>query len=229
MTLVMIRQPGYLSYIGFFKKIQTSDIFVYLDDVQYSVRDGDNRNKIRTQNGSIVLTVPLTKPFGKMINEVEIANSIDWRSKHKNAIKENYKKAPYFEKYWDNLETILSKKWEKLIELNLELIQYFNVALDLKTITIRSSELKIKSTKSQRLLDICKKLNATTYVSGELGKNYLDKKKFEDIGIKVLFEKFQHPTYKQIHGDFIPYMSIIDLLFNEGDNAKYILKNSKNL
>jgi len=72
-------------------------------------------------------------------------------------------------------------------------------------------------------------LNATTYVSGELGKNYWDKKKFEDIGIKVLFEKFQHPTYKQIHGNFIPYMSIIDLLFNEGDNAKYILKNSKNL
>jgi len=229
MTLVMIRQPGYLPYIGFFKKIQTSDIFVYLDDVQYSIRDGDNRNKIRTHNGSTLLTVPLSKPFGKMINEVEIANSIDWRNNHKNAIKENYKKAPYFEKYWNSIETILSKKWEKLIELNLELIQHFNLVLDLKTKTIKSSELKIKSTKSQRLLDICKKLNASTYVSGELGKDYLDKKKFEEMGIKVLFEKFQHPIYKQIHGEFIPYMSIIDLLFNEGDNAKYILKNSKNL
>ena len=230
MTVVMIRQPGYLPYLGFFKKIQTSDIFVYLDDVLFS-KDGDeNRNKIRTFAGTAWLTVPLLRPvFGKKINEVRVANHVDWSTKHKNSIKENYKNAPYFSQYWDSIDHILSKKWTKLIDLNFELIHYFNSILDLSTKTVRSSELGISSTKSVRLLEICKKLNAQTYVSGELGKNYLDENIFQDAGIKVLYEKFHHPTYKQIHGDFVPYMCIIDLLFNEGDRSKEILASSKNL
>lgn len=229
MTVVMIRQPGYLPYLGFFKKIQTSDVFVYLDDVQYSVRDGDNRNKIRTNKGTTYLTVPLIKPFGKKINEVNIANSIDWKTQHKNTIKAYYSCSPFFKKYWDSIESILNADWEKLIDINLEFIEYFKKILNLKTKCINSSELNIPSTKSQRILDICKKLNATTYVSGELGRNYLDEKMFHDAGIEVLYEKFQHPVYKQQYSNFIPYLSVIDLVFNEGDNATKILDNSTNL
>lgn len=228
MSLISIRQPGYLPYLGFFKKIQSSDIFVYLDDVQYERGDWDNRNKIRTYEGSIWLTVPVLNKFGQKLNEVNIANNQDWNKKHRLTIKTNYQKAPYFAKYWKKIDSILSKKWEKLIDLNLALIKYFNSELDLQTRTVKSSELQINSVGSQRLLDICKELGAKTYLSGEIGKNYLDEKIFRNEGIKVIYEKFKHPIYHQFHGEFIPNMSIVDLLFNEGENAREILLKSTN-
>ena len=228
MTIVMIRQPGYLPYVGFFKKIQVSNIFVYLDDVQYSIGSGDNRNKIKTPNGTTYLTVPLAKPFGKPVNEVEIDNTTDWKNKHKNLIREYYSDTPFFDDYWNSIELILDKEWKKLIDLNLEFIEYFKKILNLETKCIHSSTLNIDSTKSQRLLDICKKLNATTYISGEIGKDYLDEKIFHESGIKIIYEKFQHPIYRQHYEGFTPYLSILDLLFNEGKNSRTILLNSKN-
>ncbi len=229
MTKVSIRQPGYLPYLGFFKKIQSSDIFVYLNDVQYERGDWDNRNKIKTSKGITMLTVPVYNKFGQKLNQVNITNIKNWNEKHMKTIQNNYNKAPFFENYWDKIESILSKKWEKLIELNISLLEYFYSELNLTTKTIFSSDLNIKSTKSQRLLDICKFLNATTYISGEIGKTYLDEEIFTNSGIQVIYEKFQHPTYNQIHGDFIPNLSIIDLLFNEGENSKKILSQSINL
>lgn len=229
MITVSIRQPGYLPYLGFFKKIQTSDIFVYLDDVQYERGDFDNRNKIRTFQGEMFLTVPVYNKFGQKLNEVKIVNTEDWGKKHRMTIKMNYQKAPYFEKYWNQIEQILSNKWDNLIDLNFVLIEYIKSELNLTTKTVKSSELIIDSTGSDKLLQICKRLGATTYISGELGKSYLDEKIFSDSGIKIMYEKFHHPIYKQIHGDFMPQMSIIDLLFNEGENAKQILVNSINL
>lgn len=225
MVTVCISQPGYMPYLGFFHKIQHCDVFVYFDDVQYEIRGFHNRNKIRTIQGTSWLTVPLSHPYGKMINQVKIV-STDWNEKHKNAIKNSYEKAPYFEKYWDDIDSILSTNWEKLIDLNLALIKYFNSVLSMKTKTVRSSELNIQSTGSLRLLDICKKLNAKTYFSGIMGKEYIDEKIFLDTDIKITFQNFTHPVYNQIHGEFIPNMSIIDLLFNEGNNSKKILFDS---
>ena len=228
MTSVTIRQPGYLPHLGFFKKIQSCDIFVFLDDVQYERSGWDNRNKIRTSSDSIWLTVPVHNTLGQMLNEVKIVNTQNWQKKHCISIKNNYEKAPFFKNYWPKIESILNKKWEKLIDLNLELINYFNSELKLSTKTIRSSEQNLKSKGSQKLLEICKQLSASQYISGEKGKDYLDEKIFADNNIKIIFENFQHPTYTQVHGDFISNMSIIDLFFNEGDNSRKILQESKN-
>ena len=228
MTVISIRQPGYLPYVGFFKKIQSVDIFVFLDDVQYERGDWDNRNKIKTFNDTQWLTVPIYNKFGSMLNEVRIDNTHDWSKKHKSTIKINYQKSQYFEKYWNEIEKILDKKWEKLIDLNFALIDYCISELDIKTKTIKSSELKVEKSGSEKLLEICKRLNASTYLSGELGVNYLNEEIFNDAGIKVVFEKFYHPTYNQIHSKFVPNMSIIDLLFNEGKNAEKILEKSQN-
>lgn len=228
MTMISIRQPGYFPYIGFFKKIQSCNIFVYLDDVQYERGDWDNRNKIKTSNGSMWLTVPVYNKSGQKLNEVQISYDTNWNIKHIKAIELNYQKTLYFSNYWDSLKNILEKKWSKLIELNLALIEYVNQALDINTQTIRSSDLKINSVGSQRLVDICKKLKGSTYLSGEMGKDYLDEKIFHKENIKVIYEKFQHPTYSQIHGSFIPNLSILDLLFNEGEKSKDILLKSKN-
>ncbi|MBT3409032.1 WbqC family protein [Candidatus Woesearchaeota archaeon] len=228
MTIISIRQPGYLPHAGFFKKIQSTDIFVILDDVQYERGDWDNRNKIKMYNGTQWLTVPIHNKFGSMLNEVKIDNTHNWSKKHKSVIKFNYQKSQFFEDYWNDVENILDKKWEKLIDLNCTLIDYFILKLNIKTKIIYSSEFKIKKSGSEKLLEICKNLNASEYLSGELGINYLKKEIFDDANIKVIFERFEHPTYNQIHGKFIPNMSIIDLLFNEGGKAKKILEKSQN-
>lgn len=224
---VSIRQPGYLPHMGFFKKIQSCDKFVFLDDAQYERSDWDNRNKIRTFDGSMWLTIPVYNKFGQKLNEVKISYETDWQNKHRKSIELNYRKAPYFEKYWKEIDKILETKWERLIDLNFALIDYIMTQFDITAETILSSTMGIGTVSSQRLLDICKKLQATTYISGEMGKDYLDETIFDNNKIKVIYENFQHPVYNQIHGEFIPNMSIIDLLFNEGNDSKNILSQAK--
>ncbi|MDC0927995.1 WbqC family protein [Nitrosopumilus sp.] len=228
MKIISIRQPGYLPYLGFFKKIQSVDEFIFLNDVQYSRGDWDNRNKIRTIEDSFWLTVPILNNSKKLLNEVKIDNSSNWVYKHKSAIKYNYENSPFFHKYWNDIEEILDKPYTKLFELNIALINYFILVLKIKTKITFSSDLNLDSTGSEKLLDICKKCDAQTYLSGELGVNYLNEEIFKKEGIKIIFEKFIHPTYSQKYEKFIPNMSIIDLLFNEGENSIDILKNSKN-
>ena len=229
LTNVIIRQPGYLPNLGFFKKIQSCDTFVFLDDIQFVKDRFDNRNRIRTKDGTTWLTVPVKRPvFKKNLNEILITNDIDWQRNHLNIIEEAYHDAPFFTTHWYSLQKILDKNWTKLIDLNIELIRYFMSALNLMTCTVNSSTLKKSSNQSQRLLDICKHLDASCYISGISGKDYLDEKIFHNSGIKIIYENFQHPAYKQIHGNFIENMSIIDLLFNEGENSQKILTNTKN-
>ncbi len=228
MKIVAIRQPGYLPYIGFFKKIQSVNEFIFLNDVQYSRGDWDNRNKIRTSEGSLWLTIPILNKPEKLLNQVKIDYSTNWVYKHESAIKFNYENSPFFDKYWNDIKQILDKSHTKLFDLNISLINYFISVLEIKTKTIFSSDLNLDSTGSKKLLDICKICNAQTYLSGELGKNYLNEDIFKKEKIKIIFEKFDHPIYSQKYKKFISNMSIIDLLFNEGENSIKILKNSKN-
>jgi len=226
----MIRQPGYIPNLGFFKKIQSCDIFVFLDDVQFEKDSFDNRNRIKSSDGVTWITVPLARPvFGKKINEVLISYETDWQNIHCNQIYENYKSAPYFSSYWSDIEKIITCKYKKLIDLNFKLIEYFNHTLDITTKTIKSSELTVTKTKTERLIEICSKLNATCYISGIAGKDYLDEKLFSNSEIKLIYENFIHPTYRQLHGNFIDNLSIIDLLMNEGPRSKKIINDSTNL
>ena len=228
MTNVMIRQPGYMPNVGFFKKIQSSDIFVFLDDVQFSKGSFDNRNRIKTSIGEVWITVPLTRPvFGKNLNELLISYETDWQQDHCNKIHENYRSASYFSSYWSDIEKILTHKYEKLIDLNLTLINYFNKVLDITTKNIKSSELSVIQTKTERLIEICSKLNATCYVAGLGGKNYLDEKLFLNSGIKLLYENFSYQTYNQLYGNFIDNLSVVDLLMNEGPRSQQIIRESE--
>ena len=230
MTNVMIRQPGYMPNLGFFKKIQFSDIFVFLDDVQFSKDSFDNRNRIKTSLGVVWITVPLTRPvFERKINEVLISYETNWQNNHCNKIYENYESAPYFSSYWSDIEKILTHKYKKLIDLNFKLIEYFNHVLGITTKTIKSSKLVVTKTKTERLIEICSKLDATCYISGISGKDYLNEELFSNSGIKLIYENFIHPTYRQLHGNFIDNLSIIDLLMNEGPKSKKVINDSTNL
>ncbi len=224
MTIVAIHQPNYLPWLGFFKKIKDSDIFVFLDDVQYSKNGWHNRNKIRVREGSMWLTVPTKLKFGMKLNEVKIDNSLKWIEKHKKTIEINYSKAAFFYLYWKELEDIYDTKFDLLIDLNIKIINFILKNLHINTKIIFSSELKISSSSSDRILDICKKLNCDTYLSGIFGTEYLNIKDFEKNNIIVNFQNFQHPVYKQVYEPFLPNMASIDLLFNEGNGAEQFFK-----
>ncbi|MBO0523282.1 hypothetical protein EXQ42_04315 [Clostridium botulinum] len=216
--ILTAHQPVYLPWLGLFHKIALSDVYCFFDDVQYLRRDWNNRNKIKTSNGDIWLTVPVLSKghMEKSIKDIEINNTIDWRKKHWRAIYTSYKKAPYFSKYADFFEELYKKEWYYLVELNEYMLKFFLDQLGINIKFIRQSELNFKGYKSDLVLDMCKKLEANAYIFGELGKNYADIKSFEREGIKLYFQEYNHPIYKQLWGEFISHISIIDLLFNVG-------------
>lgn len=215
--------------MGFFKKIQGSDLFVFLDDVQYEKNWVQNRNKIRTSEGSMWLTVPVNASIGSLLKDIRIENTTNWRTKHKKSIQINYSKTSYFKDFWPSLEQIYEKNYDLLIDVDMEIIQLLMKELQIKTKTIFSSELGISDKGSDRILNICKKLGADVYLSGILGSDYLNLKNFEENNIKVQFQNFQHPVYEQYYKPFLPNMSSIDLIFNEGKNAPKILQDAKNI
>lgn len=146
----MIRQPGYMQNIGFFKKIVFSDIFVFLDDTQFSKDSFDNRNKIKTRSNTQWISVPLKRPvFGKKLNQVIISYNTNWAKSHSDLIYQNYKDTPYFSSYWDEIKKILEQKSTLLIDLDLNLISHFLKILQISTKTIKSSQLKITETQTQ--------------------------------------------------------------------------------
>lgn len=216
--IVSVHQPQYLPWIGYFDKIKKSDIFVILDNVQYKKREYQNRNQIRTKDGSLWLTVPVktkSKYFQK-IKEVEIDNTASWNQKHWQSIVSNYSKAEFFNKHRNFFDEVYKNNWIKLIDLNLHIINYMIEVFDIKTVIHFESEFDITTEKTDRIIDLCKKINADAYLSGTGGKNYLEEEKFSTNNIKLLYQEFKHPVYKQVYGEFMPYMSAIDLLFNTG-------------
>ena len=228
MAIVAIHQPEYLPWLGFFKKMMSSELFVFLDDAQFRKKGWQNRNRIRTKNGTALLSIPVHAHSYPNINEITIDNNKNWSKRHKKSILYNYAGAPYFKEFKDFIESVFEKKFEYLIDLNTEIIKFAMNELEIKSKIVFSSELKISKKGSDRVLDICKQVGADCYITGtSWAQPHLKIEEFKKSNIHVEFQKFQHPIYTQIHGKFIPEMSIIDLLFNEGrDGAKEILQNS---
>lgn len=223
--ILTAHQPVYLPWLGLFHKIALADALCYFDNVQYQIKDFNGRNKIKTANGPVWLTVPV-KAKGyrdKKIQEIEIDNSQDWKNKHFKSIYINYKKAPFFENYADFFEDVYKRDWKHLSELNEYMLKWFLKELDIKVEYSKASEQNFEGYKSDLVLDMCKKLKANLYIFGALGKDYADKEKFEKAGVKLYFQDYVHPAYPQLHGEFAPYMSVIDLLFNCGPESKKVL------
>ena len=214
---VMITQPTLLSWIGYFAMMDACETFVIYDDIQFSHQSWQHRNKIRNQDKWMWLTVPVIHNEGQLINEVLIDNSKDWQKTHWKSIQQNYSHALCFKEYKDVFEKIYQTKWVKLIDLNVCLITETALQLNIKMPRIViSSEIKTEGHKTDRLIPILKELGTDIYISGVAAKNYLEVKKLNDIGIEVKWFEYAHPVYPQ-RGQFIPYLSALDLLFNVGN------------
>jgi hypothetical protein len=225
LKIITAHQPAYLPWLGFFHKVAIADAFVILDNVQFEKNSFTNRNKIKTPNGDIWLTVPvlLSGHTQKNISNIEIDNNHDWRRKHWKSIYLNYKKTPYFCKYSTFFENLYKRKWEKISELTENTMNFFFEEMGIKTKVFKQSELEIYSKKHELLLSLCKQFNARLFIFGKHGKDYADIDIFRKNNIEVYFQEYTHPDYPQLYGTFIPYMSIVDLLFNCGPSSYEIL------
>ena len=229
---VVILQPSYLPWLGYFDQMCKSDVFVIYDDVQYDKNSWRNRNRIKTPQGWQWLTVPvLLKGRNFPLNrDVEINNDLPWQSKHLKSIIQNYRQARWFTDFIGPLETVLTREWKFIIELNMEFLQLLKRKLGVETEIRMASELNIpKVGKTERLIEICRHFGADSFLEGDAGKNYIDESLFSNAGIRLEYQRYQHPIYRQLHGDFIPYLSVIDLLFNHGAESKAILTNRKTI
>lgn len=201
--------------------MEMSDIFVIYDEAQFSKGDFHHRNKIRIFNGWKWLSVPVEKERIP-IKEIKIQNETSpnkkacWSESHLKNIEDNYTGTPYYKKYESNINKIYMKNYEKLIDLNMDLITFLKNAFKINTKVIYSSELGSFSKASNGLLEIVRELGGDVYLSGQGGKNYLDVLLFEKKGIEIEFQNFVHPVYKQRYKGFFPNMSSIDVLLNEG-------------
>ncbi|MBW1699114.1 MAG: WbqC family protein [Deltaproteobacteria bacterium] len=222
-----ILQPGYLPWLGFFEQFVFSEVFVFLDDVQYTKQDWRNRNRIRTNSdrGWSWITVPVkVKGTHTKICEVKIDYSRNWIKKHLNMIRANYQKAPFFNSIFSIIREGLYGRFETLVDLNIHLILGFASYLDLHRQTIRSSSLTVKEKdKNLRLVAICKQTGIHHLYDGKKAEAFLDLSLFAKHDIRVEFQNYDHPVYEQCYDPFIPYLSIVDLLFNHGKNSLDIL------
>jgi len=217
--IVTIHQPNHLPYLGFFDKMKKADIFVIHDDAQFNKNEFQHRNRIRVEKGWQYLIVPVYKKE-LSINQIKIKNHVQigkrkWSIAHFETIRDWYKKAPYFSTYEENLRKIYEKEYEKLIDLNMNLIRFLMKAFDMDKKIVYSSSFGFKSKRTQRIIDTVRAVGGDIYLSGPGGHNYLDTSLFTDI--KVEFQDFKHPIYPQCYPGFIPEMSAIDALFNVGE------------
>ncbi len=224
-----IHQPQYLPWLGYFEKMARADVFILLDNVQFKKNEWQNRNRIRTANGEgwQWLTVPVLHDFGQLISEVRLNPTIDWRDQHKRAMELNYAKASFFTQYWPRIEKVYDREWTALGELNIELVKLLAELLGIKTSIFVASTLPVNSTKTERLVDICRIIGADKYLAGAGCSEYMDFDLFRQAGIEVLVQQYLHPVYPQVWAkngtDFISHLSVIDLLFNCGPQSLSLL------
>jgi hypothetical protein len=225
--IVGIHQPNYLPWLGFFNKMARSDVFVLFDDVQL-VRGKSFmvRNRIKTANGVQWLTVPVQgKSDLVLIKDAVLLQTGKWQQKHWKSIQLSYRKAPFFARYEEKFSQIYQSQVERLCDLNIALIKLIREIMQIKTELVLSSELNIEAKGEEKILAIVKKFKGDRYITGEGAgsQRYVREEDFRESNIELIYQQFRHPIYNQLWGDFISDLSIIDLLFNEGERSLSIL------
>jgi WbqC-like protein family len=227
-VIVSIVQPAYLPWLGYFDRIARSDLHVVLDHVQIdrsSKTKFANRNKVRTPEGWCWLTVPLrTKGAGDLaLDALEISDDERWAERHWRTLQANYARAPHFAEHDAFFREAYARPWSRLVELCRETTAYLLSAFGIETPVVRSSELGTTSAKDDLLVEICRAVGGTTYISGPFGRDYIRRDVFEEAGIELRFHDYAHPQYEQAFPGFEPYMSAVDLLFCHGAASRAIL------
>ena len=226
---ILITQSNYIPWKGYFDSIAQSDVFVVYDDMQYTKRDWRNRNLIKTQNGTKWLSIPIDVK-GKYLQKINESTVSDpqWNRNHYNILIDNYRKAKCFNEVKNFIEHLyLTNQSVYLTEINIYFITQICNFLGIHCNIKLSSEFELVEGKTEKLVGICKQLNGTNYLTGPAAKEYLDEELFSNADINIqYFDYSNYREYDQIFPPFVHAVSIIDLIFSEGNNAKFFLKSS---
>jgi hypothetical protein len=222
--ILAAHQPQFMPWLGYFAKMLSCDIFIALDDVQYKKNEWQNRNRIWSASGGQWLTVPVMHKFPQNINEARINNTARWKEKQLRTLEQTYSRAPGLAFIREKLEGFYSDKYETLSGINSASMELLRGMLAVRTKMEFSSSAPVEGKASLRLVNLCRRFGADTYLAGAGGRDYMDMELFEKAGIKVLFQEFRHPVYAQPGGGFVPDLSALDLIFNTGENAAGVLK-----
>lgn len=217
--IVSIHQPNYIPWLGYFDKINRSDVHVFLDDVEYTKNGFINRNKILMNSEEIYLTIPVSKKdHDSHILKIGL-NDVRWKKKHIKTLTQAYSKSRFTKRYMPVFEDIISKS-QNLCKLNSEVVMWMCGEFGIDVRFLFSSHLTKdrEMTKTSRLVEICNLLGAKSYLSGLGARDYLQLEEFADIG--VIWQSFVHPLYEQQSDVFVQNLSALDLLFNEGPNSR---------
>lgn len=226
--IVACHQPNYLPWSGFFYKMMSCDAFVIMDSCQFP-RGGSfvNRNRVKTPPSNFLwLTVPVIKKGKGLqpINRVRIDNAVGWSIRHLESLIHFYKRAPYFDDHIEFFRYMYRKRWDSLVTLNIEIINFFKKLLKIETKIHYLSKLKIEGKGTSLLVNISKIMGADIYLSGYGGRKYINERLFKEEGLEVRYYNFRSPIYPQLWGEFLYNLSIIDLVFNCGEKAGEIIK-----
>ncbi len=217
---VVIHQPDFCPYLGFFHRFKQADFYIVLDHVQFvsnTSRSWTHRDKIKTPAGEKWLTLSVKKaPRLTPINQIELSDTVDWVSDNLNLLRQNYAKAPFYSEIITEVERLYQNPPKLMAEFNLQSIEMLMELVDARLPFVLSSTLDPVGSKNELLVDLLQKVGATRYLSGTGARGYMDEQVFEAANIPVIWQDFQHPVYPQQFEGFIPYLSTLDALFNCG-------------
>lgn len=225
---VAIHQPQYLPWLGYLDKLDSADVFIVLDTVQFKKHEWQNRNRVRTSQGWQWLTVPVIDRFPERIDRVEINAGVAWSRKHRQALRLCYGRAPYWEPFGPALLALLERPWIRIADLNIAVLDLLCAALGILTRRLAASGLPAREDPTDRLIDLCRQVGGTEYLSGESGPAYMYLDRFAAAGITVTAQDYRHPVYSQQFTPFVSHLSVIDLLFNCGPDSPAILRSGRN-
>lgn len=220
---IVISQPMFFPWVGLFEQVKLADVFVHYDDVQFPQgRSFLSRVQIKTHSGVKWLTVPV-RHSGRLINEVILDDTQNWREKHLKTLQQNYAKAPFVGEMLDIVRTVYKVSTPRLSELNCLATETVAEYFDLCPMFVKSSDYGMDAASSERLLQLMQALRGTIYITGHGALHYLNHELFERNGIRVEYIDYQKVPYKQLHGAFTPFVTILDLIANVGKEGVNLL------
>lgn len=217
--IITAHQPAYIPWLGYFDKIRSSDVYIYMDTVQFEKNSFTNRNRIKTANGPIWLTIPVISKghLDSDILNLQINDKVKWQKKHFLSIQYAYKNAPYYQEYINKIARFYEEPVNSFADYCFEYTKFWLNELHIDTEIVRLKDIKVSGSKSDLVLSMCQAMNADVFISGAMGKDYMENEKFEENGIKVVYQDYQIKAYPQMWGEFIPCMGIIDFVMNTKD------------
>jgi hypothetical protein len=218
--VVVIHQPDFVSHLGFFHRFLRADFYIALDHVQFvngSSRAWTHRDKIKTAQGEKWLTVSVKKaPRDTAINQIELSTNTGWRQDNLRLLEQNYRNAPFYSELIPEIERLYARPFQLLRDFNMASIEMLMDMLDVRIPWVWSSRLDPAGAKNELLVNLLEKVSATHYLSGVGARDYFQPEFFAKAGIEVIWQEFTHPVYAQQFGEFVPYLSALDVLFNHG-------------